>query len=71
MRCEMATDIQIADHSIRDKTPMIYQGHSYIPKELIIWYDKDNIRQCSILLADKNGTVRARLRECEVTEDGR
>lgn len=67
----MATDIQIADNSIRDKTPITYQGHKYIAKELIIWYDKDNIRQCSLLLADGNGTVRARLRECEVTEDGR
>lgn len=67
----MATDIQIADHSIRDKTPITYKGHKYIAKELIIWYDKDNIRQCSLLLADENGTVRARLRECEVTEDER
>ena len=68
----MATDIQIVDHAIRDKTPITYQGHKYIAKELIIWYDKDNIRQCSLILVDDNkNTIRARLRECEVSENGR
>lgn len=64
----MLSDIQIADHSIRDKTPITYQGHKYIAKELIIWYDKENTRQCSLILVDKEKrTIRARLRECEVT----
>lgn len=64
----MLSDIQIADHSIRDKTPITYQGHKYIAKELIIWYDKENTRQCSLLLTDnRKNTIRARLRECEVT----
>ena len=67
----MATEIQIADQWIRYKTPITYQGHKYIAKELIIWYDKENIRQCSLVLVDENkSTIRARLRECEVMENG-
>ena len=66
----MATDIQIADNCIRDKTPVMYQGHKYSVKELIIWYDIYNHRQCSLLLADeKNSYIRARLTECEVLTD--
>ena len=68
----MATDIQIVDNAIRDKIPITYQGHRYIAKELIIWYDKENRRQCSLVLTDnKNSSIRARMTECEVSEDGR
>ena len=68
----MATDIQIADYAIRDKTPITYKGHSYIAKELIIWYDIYNHRQCSFILTDeKNCSIRARITECEVSENGR
>ena len=68
----MPTDIQIADHCIRYKIPITYQGHSYIVKELVIWYDIYNHRQCSLILTDeKNRSIRARITECEVSEDGR
>lgn len=68
----MPTDIQIVDHAIRDKIPITYQGHRYIAKEMIIWYDQEKKRQCSLVLTDnKNGSIRARMTECEVSKDGR
>ena len=68
----MPTDIQIMDYAIRDKTPITYRGHNYIAKELIIWYDQENMRQCSLVLVDsQRNTIRVRMRECEVSGNGR
>lgn len=68
----MKLDIKTADHVLRDKTPIVYKGNKYAVKEMVIWYDIYNHRQCSFILTDeKNRIVRARITECEVLEDGR
>lgn len=68
----MKLDIKTADHILRDKTSVVYQGHKYAVKEMVIWYDIYNHRQCSFILTDeKNCSIRARITECEVLEDGK
>ena len=68
----MKLDIKTADNVLRSKTPVVYQGNKYAVKEIVIWYDIYNHRQCSFILTDeKNRSIRARITECEVLEDGR
>lgn len=61
----ITTDIKTADRLLKEKKQVIYDGVSYIIKELVIWYDISNKRQCSFILSAGNTSYRVNIDKCE------
>lgn len=63
-------EIKEADHILKQGKSVLYNGHEYKVKELVIWYDIQNRRKCSlILLDDKKNIYRVSIEQCEIKEE--
>jgi hypothetical protein len=65
-------DIKTADTLLKNQKLVTFNGRVYWIRELVIWYDDSNRRQCSFILSEKgsNNTQRVKIEQCEIYTSG-
>ena len=64
-------DSKTIDRAMRDRLPVIYDGRrSERISEYISWYDAKKQRQLSVVLVERNGTLRVPADKVELAEEG-